>query len=132
MKIMEAAGRCLIERYASYSRSFNVELKGEIMINANDIHRVYEESPTGYWPMLKRGVSESPLTSLTVAAGAGLLAYALLKPKPKKRNAFIGKAAKAIGLSNARSSARRTLKSVVGSLALSYLTRKLNSKLRWR
>jgi hypothetical protein len=102
------------------------------MINANDIHRVYEEPPAGYWSVLKRRVSESPLTSLTVAAGAGLLAYGLLKPKPKKRNAFIGKAAKAIGLSKARSSARRTLKSVVGSLALSYLTRKLNSKLRWR
>jgi hypothetical protein len=92
------------------------------MINANDIHRVYEESPAGYWSVLKRRVSESPLTSLTVAAGAGLLAYGLLKRK----------AAKAIGLSKARSSARRTLKSVVGSLALSYLTRKLNSKLRWR
>jgi hypothetical protein len=73
------------------------------MINANDIHRVYEESPAGYWSVLKRRVSESPLTSLTVAAGAGLIAYGLLKPKPKKRNAFIGKAAKAIGVSKARS-----------------------------
>jgi hypothetical protein len=109
-----------------------MELEGEIMINANDIHRVYEESPTGYWSVLKRRVSESPLTSLTVAAGAGLLAYGLLKPKPKKRNAFIGKVAKAMGVSKARSSARRTLKSAVGSLALRYITHKLNSKLRWR
>jgi hypothetical protein len=107
-----------------------VESKGAIMINANDIHRVYEESPTGYWPVLKRWVGESPLISLAVAAGAGALAYTLLKPKPKMRNVFIGKAAKAIGVSKARSSARRTLKSVAGSLALSYLTRKLNSKLR--
>ena len=127
---MGAAGRRLVERYASYSQSVNMELEGEIMINANDIHRVYEESPTGYWSVLKRWVGESPLTSLAVAAGAGALAYTLLKPKPKKRNEFIGKAAKAIGISKARSSARRTLKSVAGSLALSYLTRKLNSKLR--
>jgi hypothetical protein len=127
---MVVAGRCLVEQCVSYSRSVNVELKGAIMINANDIHRVYEESPTGYWSVLKRRVSESPLTSLTVAAGVGLLAYGLLKPKPKKRNEFIGKAAKAMGVSKARSSARRTLKSVAGSLALSYLTRKLNSKLR--
>jgi hypothetical protein len=114
------------------SRSVNVESKGAIMINANDIHRVYEESPTGYWSVLTRLVGASPLTSLAVAAGAGALAYTLLKPKPKMRNVFIGKAAKAIGVSKARSSARRALKSVVGSLALSYLTRKLNPKLRWR
>jgi hypothetical protein len=130
MKIMEAAGRRLIERCASYSGSVNVELKGAIMINANDVHHVYEESPTGYWSVLKRRVGESPLTSLAVAAGAGALAYGLLKPKPKKWNGFIGKAAKAIGVSKARSSARRTIKSVVGSLTLSYLARKLNSKLR--
>jgi hypothetical protein len=100
------------------------------MINANDIHRVNEESATGYWSVLKRRVGESPLTSLAVAVGAGALAYTLLKPKPKMRNVLIGKAARAIGVGKARSSARRTLNSVVGSLALSYLTRKLNSKLR--
>jgi hypothetical protein len=100
------------------------------MINVNDIRRGYEESPAGYWSVLKRRVGESPLTSLAVAAGAGALAYTLLKPRPKKRNEFIRKAAKAIGVSNARSGAQRRLKSVVGSLALGYLTRKLNSKLR--
>lgn len=100
------------------------------MIKANDIRRDHEESLTDYWSVLKRRVSESPLTSMAVAAGAGALAYTLLKPKPKKRSEFIGKAAKAIGVSKARSSARRTLRSVVGSLALSYLTHKLNSKLR--
>lgn len=104
-----------------------------IMINATEVHHVYEEeSPSSYWPVLKRRVSKSPLTALGVAVGAGFLAYGLLKPKPKQGKNIIGKAAKAIGGHGMRSRAGRSLKSVIGSLALAYLNRKVNSKLRWR
>jgi hypothetical protein len=103
------------------------------MINATEVHHIYEEeSPSNSWSALKRRVGKSPLIALGVAAGAGLLAYGLLKPKLKQRQDLIGKAANAIGAHKMRSRAGRTLKSVIGSLALSYLSRKVNSKLRWR
>ena len=103
------------------------------MINATEVHRIdVEESRTNYWSVLKGRIRESPLTALGVAAGAGFLAYSLLKPKPKTRQNIIGKAADAVGVRKAQVKASRTLKSIVGSLALSYLSRKLNSKLRWR
>jgi hypothetical protein len=103
------------------------------MVNANEVHHDYEkESPADYWSVLKQRVRESPLTALGVAAGAGFLAYGLLKPKLKRRQGLIGKVANAVGGRGVRSRAGRTLKSVVGSLALSYLSRKVNSKLRWR
>jgi hypothetical protein len=107
--------------------------KASLMINATEVHQIYEEeAPANFWSVLKRRVRESPLTALGVAAGAGFLAYGLLKPKQKRRQNFIGRAAKAVSGSGGRSRAERTLKSVIGSLALSYLSRKLNSMLRWR
>jgi hypothetical protein len=103
------------------------------MINTTEVHRVYEEeSPANYWSVLKRQVSESPLAALGLAAGAGFLAYRLLKPKPKGRQGLINKAANAIGGRGMGSRAGRTLKSVIGSLAPGYLNRKVSSKLPWR
>ena len=102
------------------------------MINAKVVNRVSDEGSTAnYWSVLKRQVSESPLAALGVAAGAGLLISALLKPRPRRQN-FIGKAAHAVSARSLRSSANKTFKSFVGSLALRYLNRKLNSKMRWR
>ena len=102
------------------------------MINAKVVNRASDEgSPAYYWSVLKRQVSESPLAALGVAAGAGLLISTLLKPKPR-RQSFIGKATHAVSGRSFRSSANKTFKSFVGSLALRYLNRKLNSKMRWR
>ena len=103
------------------------------MIKATEVDQIYkEEAPTNFWSVLKQRVRESPLTALGVAAGAGFIAYGLVKPKQKRRQNYIVRAANAIGGGVGRSRAKRTLKSVIGSLAVSYLTRKLNSKLRWR
>src|SRR5262245_43325331 len=107
--------------------------KASLMINATEVHKIYEEeTPANYWSVLKRRVRESPLTALGVAAGAGFLAYGLLKPKQKRRRNYIGRAVNAVSGGGRRSRAERALKSVIGSLALRYLSRKLNSKLRWR
>jgi hypothetical protein len=101
------------------------------MFKSNEVHRVYE-APAHYWSVVKRQVSESPMTAIGVAAGAGLLAYSLLKPKPARRQNFFVKASRAVTNRRMRSGASRTLKSLVGSLALGYINRRLKSKLHWR
>ncbi len=105
--------------------------KASQMINATEVHRVYEDSPNRYWSVIKRRVSDSPLSALGIAAGAGFLAYGLLKPKPQPQN-LVSRAAGLIRGRRMRSGAERTFKAVVGSLALRYLSRKVNSSLRWR
>jgi hypothetical protein len=101
------------------------------MIRTTEDHRGYE-TPAHYWSVVKRQVSESPLTSLGLAAGAGLLAYNLMKSKSDRRQNFISKATRAVASRGKQSGVSRTFKSLVGSLALGYLNRRLRSKLRWR
>jgi hypothetical protein len=102
------------------------------MINANDVPRAYEDYPHRYWTGIKQRISESPLTALGVAAGAGFLAYTLLKSGSRRHQSIAGRAANYIPGSRMRANAGRSIKAAIGSLALSYLNRKARSKLRWR
>ncbi len=103
------------------------------MIYSNDVHSVDdEEHPHRYWAAIKQRISESPLTALGVAAGAGFLAYTLLKSTSRKHQSIAGRAANFIGGRRMRANAGRSIKSAIGSMALGYLNRKARSKLGWR
>jgi cobalamin biosynthesis protein CobD/CbiB len=94
------------------------------------IHRFDRKNPvSNSWSAIRRQVNESPLVALGVAAGAGVLAWSLLKPRAKKHQGVARRMVGAIG--NQVRPARRSFKAAVGSLALAYLNRKLRSRLHW-
>jgi hypothetical protein len=101
------------------------------MFKTPKIYRGSQNNPvSNSWSAIRRQVNESPLVALGVAAGAGALAWSLLKPRSKKHQGIARKMVGAIG--NQVRPARSTFKAAVGSLALAYLNRKLRSRLHWR
>lgn len=103
--------------------------KEKTMINAQQIQHENENKPQRtVFGGLKQHVNDSPLLAIGAAAGVGALAYVLLMPRPKTHRGITGAVASAFG---GRSSAAKTVKAAIGSLAISYLTRKLRSRIRW-
>ena len=98
------------------------------MIDTYQIQQDLEHKENNFLSGLKQHVAESPLLALGAAAGAGALAYGLLRPKPTSYRGVANAVVSAVGR---RSSPQRMLKTAVGSLALNYLNRRLRSKFHW-